>query len=413
MDMEVETAFSEIEKHVEENYEEITKNVALKGFRKGKIPKSIFIKNFGEEYLFHEALYPVLNATYETLLKEENIEAVSAPYEVDVKELAKPNPVKFSFKVDILPEVKLKKYKGLKAKLASAEVTDADIEQELDSLKKNYMTLEESDKAIAEGNLVEHILECADDKGEQVESLCKDGYITKIGSEFISAEFEQSLIGLAKDEEKEFSITVKKDYGEKELAGKKLTFKTKITKIHAEQYPELDDEFIKKVSGKETLVQFKEDRKAQLVENKAQSVENDFLNELMEELVKENKLAVPPAMVDKEVENMISSFELDLQQRYKTNLTDYLKMINKTADELKEEYRDNSEKRVKVNLLMAEVVKQEKIEASDEEVEKSLGDAVPEQYKDNEAVRSYYKSMMVDQIKRDKAIALLKETAKK
>jgi len=411
--MEAEAEFTEIEQYIDKNYQELVKDVKLDGFRTGKIPKQIFVKRFGEEYLHHQAIYPVLNQTYEDIIKDQDLKVISSPYEVDVKELKTGEPLKFTFKVDVMPEVKLKKYKGLKAKKADVALDKNELEDILKNLQKNYMSLEESKEKITDSNIVEHTLEATDSEGNKPDAYNKDSFITKIGSKFMGEEFEKNLIGMKIADEKEFSITFPKDHQDKDIADKEIAFKIKITKVHQEKLPELTDEFIKKISGKETLEKFKTERKNELLEQKERTTEEDFVNELMEQLIKENKLDVPPAMIDKEVENIMSNFSMDLQQKYKTNIDDYLKMINKTTDELKQEYRENAEKRVKINLLLEEIIKSEKIEATDEEIEKSLTDMVPQQHQDNEAIKNYYREMMKGQIARDKALAMIKESSKK
>jgi len=413
VNMEAETEFADIEKYIDENYEDLVKDVKLDGFRKGKVPKQVFIKKFGEDYLHHQAIYPVLNQSYQNILKEENLNVVSAPYDVDVKELKKGEPLQFTFKVDVLPEIKLKKYKGLKAAREAAAIDDKEIDKMLENLQKNYLNLEETEEAITDTCIIEHELAAEDSEGNKPEAYNKAVFITKTGTGFLGQDFEKNLIGLKKGAEKEFSSNIPEDHQDKDIAGKELNFKVKINKVHREVLPELNDEFIKKVSGKESLEEFKKERKEQMLEQKEKESEDNFVNELMEQLLKENKFDVPPAMIDKEVDNIMNSFAMDLQQRYKTNLDDYLKMINKSHDDLKAEYRENAEKRVKINLLLEEIIKAEKIEATDEEVEKSLEDAVPEQYKGNDAIKNYYREMMKSQIARDKALAMLKETAKK
>jgi len=411
--IEAEADFAEVDKYIDENYDSIVKDVKLNGFRTGKIPRNIFIQKFGEEYLHHEALYPVINTSYEQILKDEALKVVSAPYDVDVKEIKKGEPVAFSFNVDVEPEVKLKKYKGIKATKESNEVTDKDIEAELDNMKKNYMSLEESTDEIKDSNIVEHTLVATDSDGKSIDIFTKDDFITKVGTGFISEEFDKNLIGLKKDESKTFEVKVKDDHSEKELAGKSLKFEVKVNKVHNEVFPEINDEFIKKVTGKESLAEYKKERMDQIKDIKEKEVDDKFTNDLMEELVSNNKFDIPPSMVDKEVENMINNFAMDLQQRYKTKMDDYLKMINKTIDDLKVEYKESAEKRVKINLILAKLIEQEKIEITDEELNKELDKNIPEEHKNNDAFKSYYQTIIKDSLLKEKAVELVKVNSKK
>jgi len=410
--MEVEIEFSELEKYIDEHFEELIQEVKMDGFRQGKIPRAVFVKKFGDEYLLYEAVNPVLDNTYKSLLKTENLKPVSAPYEVDIEEVKKGQPVKFTFKLDVEPEVKIKKFKGLKVKKDKVEVTAEDLAKDMENIIKNYMSLEESNEPISEGCMLEHSLITKTDKGEDLATYTKDYFVTKIGSHYFSAEFEKNLLGMKKDETKSFTAKVKDDHTDKNIAGQTLAFTTKINKVHKEKSPEINDEFIKKISGKDTVAEFNELRREQMLKDKEKIVEDKYVNDLMEALIEENGFDVPPAMINDEVTQMMHNFEYDLNNRYRINLEAYLKIINKSQEDLKKEYQDAAGKRVRINLIIKQLITQEKLEVSEDEIKAEVEKSLPEKMKDNASLRQYYHEAAKQDLLRNKALELIKNSAK-
>lgn len=400
---------------VDQAFKKVVKQVSIPGFRKGKVPRVIFNKNFGEESLYQDALDIVLPDAYAKAVEETGIEPVDTP-EIDIEQLEKGKEVIFTAKVTVKPEVKLGDYTGLEVEEKETTVTEEDVEAELKALQQRFAELvvkedgevEDGDTAMIdfEGFLNDEPFEGG--KGEN--------YALVIGSGSFIPGFEEQLIGAKKGEEKEIQVTFPEEYHAEDLAGKEVTFKVKINEIKEQQLPELDDEFAKDANEDvETLQELKETIKKDLKERKETDALNAKRDAVIEQAVNNSEIDLPEAMIETEVDRMLPEFEQRLQMQG-MNLELYYQLTASNEDALKEQMKEEAEMRVRTRLTLEAIAEAEKVEASDEELNEELTKIAEMYQTDAENVRNIYESQgylesLRDDLKARKAIDLLVEKA--
>ena len=352
-------------------FKKVVKTVQIPGFRKGKVPRKIFEKRFGVESLYQDAVDIVLPEAYMKAVEETGISPVDQP-EVDIEEIEKGKNLVFTAKVIVKPEVTLGEYKGLEVEEQSVEVTDEDVEQELEAQRQQHAELVVKEEGnVEEGDTVVMDFEGFMD-GEAFEGGKGENHSLEIGSEQFIPGFEEQLVGKETGEESEIEINFPEDYHAEELAGKKATFKVKIHEIKEKELPELDDEFAKDVDEEvETLDELKKKKKEQLEEQKKQDAENQKRETLIEQASNNAEVDIPEAMVNTELEQMIKEFEQRLQMQGMT-MEMYYQFSGQDENALKEQMREDAQKRVKTNLTLEAIVNEETIEVSQEDVDAEL-----------------------------------------
>ena len=356
---------------LDDAFKKVVKQVSIPGFRKGKIPRGLFEQRFGVEALYQDALDILLPVEYPKAVEEAGIEPVDRP-EIDVEKIEKGESLIFTAKVTVKPEVKLGEYKGLGIEKDDTTVTDEDVQNELKALQERQAELVVKEEgAVEEGNTVVLDFEGFVD-GEAFEGGKAENYSLEVGSGSFIPGFEDQLVGLEAGAEKDVEVTFPEEYHAEELAGKPAVFKVKIHEIKAKELPDLDDEFAKDIDEEvETLAELTEKTKKRLEEAK----ENEADAKLREELVlkaSENAEAdVPQAMIDTELDRMLKEFEQRLQMQG-MNLELYTQFSGQDEAALKEQMKEDAEKRVKSNLTLEAIAKAENLEVSDEEVEAEL-----------------------------------------
>jgi len=401
------------DKALDQAFKKVVKKINIPGFRKGRIPRPIFEQRFGVESLYQDAIDIVLPEAYEKAVEETGIEPVAAP-DINVEKIAKGEGVTFKVTVVVKPEVKLGQYKGLEVEKVETEVTDEDVQKELENLQKRHAELVVKEDAPAEnGDTVVIDFEGFVD-GVAFEGGKGENHPLELGSGSFIPGFEEQLVGMKAGEEKEINVTFPEEYHAEELAGKEATFKVKVHEVKGLVLPELDDDFAVDVDDEvETLDALKEKIKNRLKEEKEHEAKHKIENEVLEKASANAEMDIPEEMIDAEVERMVKEFDQRLQSQG-LNLELYTQFSGQTTDSLKEQMRSDAEKRVRVSLTLEAIVKAENIEVTDEEVEAEL-EKMSEAY-----------NIPVDQIKQllgsldnvrydlkmNKAIELLVETSK-
>ncbi|GGJ49552.1 trigger factor [Virgibacillus salexigens] len=367
----IEVSVEEFDKALDQAFKKVSKDVQIPGFRKGKIPRGIFEKRFGVEALYQDAVDIVLPDAYMQAVEETGIEPVAQP-DVDIDTIEKGQPLVFTAKVTVKPEVKLGEYKGLEVEDQSVEVTDEDVEQDLEHQREHHAELVVKEEGkIEEGDTAVIDFEGFVD-GEAFEGGKGENHSLEIGSGQFIPGFEEQLIGKETGEDTEVSVTFPEDYHAEDLAGKEATFKVKIHEVKYKELPELDDEFAKDLDDEvETLEELKSKKKEQLLEQKKQDVENQKRETLVEKASDNAEAEVPEAMVDTELDQMVKEFEQRLQMQGMT-LEMYSQFSGQDEAALKEQMREDAEKRVKTNLTLEAIVDEEGLEVSEEDVDAEL-----------------------------------------
>ncbi|AOS68847.1 trigger factor [Bacillus subtilis] len=356
---------------LDDAFKKVVKQVSIPGFRKGKIPRGLFEQRFGVEALYQDALDILLPVEYPKAVEEAGIEPVDRP-EIDVEKIEKGESLIFTAKVTVKPEVKLGEYKGLGIEKDDTTVTDEDVQNELKALQERQAELVVKEEgAVEEGNTVVLDFEGFVD-GEAFEGGKAENYSLEVGSGSFIPGFEDQLVGLEAGAEKDVEVTFPEEYHAEELAGKPAVFKVKIHEIKAKELPDLDDEFAKDIDEEvETLAELTEKTKKRLEEAKENEADAKLREELVLKASENAEIDVPQAMVDTELDRMLKEFEQRLQMQG-MNLELYTQFSGQDEAALKEQMKEDAEKRVKSNLTLEAIAKAENLEVSDEEVEAEL-----------------------------------------
>ncbi|NGZ77541.1 trigger factor [Saccharibacillus alkalitolerans] len=368
--LEVEVEAERVASALDKAFQKVVKQASVPGFRKGKVPRSIFEARFGVESLYNDAIDILLPEAYSEAVEEAGIFPVDRP-EIDIEQFGKGQALKFKAKVTVKPEVKLGEYKGVEVPVSEVSVTDEEIASELERLQSRHAELIVVDEeAAANGDVVS-----IDFDGyvgdEAFEGGKAENYSLELGSGSFIPGFEEQVVGMSTGDSKDVNVTFPEAYHAAELAGKEAVFKVKLHEIKRKQLPELDDEFAKDVSEFETLDEYKEDLKKQIADRKQRESDAAREGAVVEAVSANAEVEIPEAMVESEVENMMRDFDNRLRQQG-MNLEMYTSFSGQTAEDLRGQMKSDAEKRVRNNLVLEAIAKEESISASEEDVEKEL-----------------------------------------
>ena len=410
--LEITVEAEKFENAMKKVYFQNAKYFNIPGFRKGKAPMNIVEKYYGEQIFYEDAFNEVATEAYDEAIKENKIEAVSRP-EVDIAQMEKGKDLIFTAVVQTKPEVKLGKYKGVEIEKIEYKADKKAINHELGHMQEhNSRLITVDDRPLENGDTATIDFEGFVD-GVAFDGGKAEGHELEIGSGAFIPGFEEQLVGMEIDGEKEIKVTFPKEYFSKDLAGKDATFKVKLHEIKKKELPELDDEFAKDVSEFDTLEELKKSIKEKLTKNNEQRAKYETEDAAIKAVCEDSKLDIPSGMIELEIDNMLKDFEQRLAYQG-LNLEQYLKMLGKTEEEVRKEYEPQAIEAIKSRLVLEAVIKAEKIEASEEEVKakmeemaKSYGKDVEELSK-NENLKEY----LAEGIKSEKALEFIVANAK-
>ncbi|MCD8028287.1 MAG: trigger factor [Erysipelotrichaceae bacterium] len=351
----------------------LAKQVKIDGFREGHAPAKMVKARIGMARILEDAVEVILKDCFDDVFTKNNIMPVDQP-QADIDEINE-KVLKLKFTTTVAPEIKLGQYKGLDVVKEVAEVTDEEIDSELKNYQQQFAELVIKEEGTVEnGDSVVIDYEGFKDD-EPFDGGKAENYTLEIGSGSFIPGFEDQIIGMGIDEEKDLHLTFPEDYGAKDLAGQEVVFKVKVHEIKTKVLPEIDDELAKDVNkdGVETLDDLKQYISEQTKNRKQSEMDQKFYEDLRDALISSTPIDVPAVMVDKQLDSMMKDIEQSLSQQGIT-LDMYAQITGKTKDDMKEDYKEEAEKRVKYGLILDEVVKAENIEVSDEDVEKYFND---------------------------------------
>ena len=356
-------------KAIDNVFKQKQKTVKIDGFRKGKVPRDIYEKHFGKESLFLEAADSVLQQAYIQALTDSKLVPIIQP-SVDLTSIGEDH-VEFKFVITTKPTVKVKKYKGLGVKPKEVKVTKEEIDHEVSHLLEHYaeMKTKESGK-VEKGNIAIIDFEGFKD-GKPFDGGKGENYSLEIGSNTFIPGFEDGVIGMKVDEEKDIKLKFPKDYGAKDLAGKEVVFKVKVNEIKEKVSRELDEDFFEDL-GMEDVTNEKELKdkiKESLTSQKKLQAENEYLERLLEEISKNVEVDIPQQLVDNETKSLKDKFAHDLSHQG-INLDMYYQFTNSSEEDLMKELSKESYKNVLYRLMLEEIKNLEKIELEEKEVQK-------------------------------------------
>ena len=351
-------------------YEKNNKKAKIDGFRPGKAPYEIFVKHYGIENLFIDAADSCLQESYLKAITDSKLIPVTES-KVDIKEIDEEH-VEFIFTIITKPEIKIKKYEGLKIKKDKLEVKEEEIQDEIDHLLEQYAELVVKEGTVENGDTViidyEGFLDGVPFEGGKAEN-----YSLVIGSNTFIPGFEEQLIGMDKDSEKEIKVTFPEDYHAENLKGKETTFKVKVHEIKTKQNRELDDEFFEDLGmeGVNSLETLKESIKEHLEAHKKTDIENKFVDDMLDAISKQTEIDIPEEMVEDEINHLIKRFEEQLKYQG-VSLDLYYSLTKSTEKDLREQVEKEAFKNVLYRLILEELVKILEITVTDEEVDEEL-----------------------------------------
>ena len=410
----IEVPAEDVEKALQAAYLKERKRISLPGFRKGKVPRQMIEKMYGPEVFYDDAANHMISEAYGKAYDECELEIVSQP-KVEVTQLEKGKPFIFTAEVAVKPEVTLGEYKGLKVDKVSVEVTDEEVDAEIEKEReRNARTVEVTDRAVQDKDEVTLDFEGFVD-GEAFEGGKGEDYPLTIGSGAFIPGFEDQLIGAEIGKEMEVKVTFPEEYQAKELAGKEAVFKCTVKAIKAKELPELDDEFASDVSEEgETMDEYKAEVRGKIKERKEREAKEKKENQTVEQAVANAEIDLPEPMVDLQARQMADDFARRIMQQG-ISLEQYFQFTGLSEEKMMEELKPQAEKRIRTRLVLEAIVAAENIEVSDERLEeelKKMADAYQmEVDKLKEFMGENEKKQMKEDIAVQEAVTLITEAA--
>ncbi len=345
------------------------KKISIDGFRKGKVPRQVIEKIYGAGIFYEDAANQLLPKAYGDASEECGLEIVSMP-EIDVTQMEKGKEFIFTAKVAVRPEVELGKYIGVTVTKIDCTVTDEEIDEEIKSEQERNSRMVVVDRAIKDGDSAVIDFDGYMD-GKAFEGGKAENHTLVIGSGSFIPGFEDQLIGKKAEDEVEVNVTFPEEYHAKELAGKPAVFKVKIHEVKEKELPALDDEFAQDVSEFDTFDEYKASVKEKLEERKKDNARFTQEEEALAKIVDKSKMDVPEPMIETQVNNMVNEFAQRIQSQG-LSMDMYLQYSGADLDSLKEELRPEAIKNINNSLVLGQIVKEENIEATDEEFDKEI-----------------------------------------
>ena len=411
----IEVSADDFEKACNDAYNKNKSKISIPGFRKGKVPRQIIEKTYGPGVFYEDAADICIRNTYgEELDANKEIEVVSRP-EIEVTQCEKGKSFIYVASVALKPEVKLGKYKGVKIEKVSTEVTDADVDAEIEKERRaNSRTIVVEDRPVKDGDITVINFEGFVD-GVAFEGGKGENYPLTIGSGQFIPGFEEQLIGAKIGEDVEVNVTFPEDYQAEDLAGKAAVFKCKVNEIKETELPEADDEFASEVSDFDTIAEWKEDLMKSLTEKKVVSAKEEKENKALEAAVENAEMVIPDAMAEFECEQMINDYAMRLSQQG-LSIDQYLMFTGMDMDGLKAQMKPQAIKTIKSRLVLEAIVNEEKLEANDDEIDAEIA-KMAEMYgmeadKLRESIGDREKELMSKDVCLRKAVELVAAEAK-
>lgn len=385
--LKIEVPAEVFDKEVDQAYKRIAGQLVIPGFRKGKIPKTIIDSRLGKQAVHEEAIQKAIPHYYVDAVKGADIEPVDKP-EIDIVQVEENKPLIFTAKVTVKPEVKLGEYKGIEVEKPSVEPTEDEIKTQIENMKNNFASLEPvEDRPVNEGDFA-----LIDFEGfigdEPFEGGSSKDYLLEIGSGTFITGFEDQLVGVKKGEAKDIMVTFPEDYGSEELAGKEAKFKVTVKEIKDKKLPDLNDDFAKQV-GFDTVGELEADVKNKIAEVKEKYADTELKNRVVDVVTEAAEVDIPEAMVEQELDDMVEDFSSDVQRQGLT-LKKYFELTGMTAGDLRKEWRDRAEQRVKNRLVLEAIADAENIEAAQEDVDNEIKKAAEATGRDFEEIKQIF-----------------------
>ncbi len=398
----IEVPAEELDKALEAAFQKNKGKISVPGFRKGKVPRQMIEKMYGPEIFYEDAANTLIGPAYEKAVEECEEEIVSSP-KVEVTQIEKGKTFIFTAEVALKPEVKLGKYKGVTVEKLDIEVSEEEIDNEINKEREeNARTIAVEDRAVENGDMTVIDFEGFVD-GVAFEGGKGENYPLTIGSGSFIPGFEEQLIGAKLDEETEVNVTFPEDYHAENLAGKPAMFKVTVKEIKVKELPKLDDEFAQDVSEFDTLAEYKADIKKNLTEKKKDAAKKEKEMRAVDAAVENATMEIPELMVKTQVNRMVEDFAQRLQSQG-LSIDQYIKYVGGSPEQFIETMRPEALKRIKNGLVLEAVVKAEKIEVADADVEAEIEKMAAAYGMEVDKVKEFVGDEEKNQIRQDLAV---------
>ncbi len=409
----IEASAEDFEQAIEKAYQKNKNKLSIPGFRKGKVPRKMIEQMYGKEIFYEDAANIVIPSAYAKAVDECTEEIVSQP-EIDVVQAESGKPFIFTAEVALKPDVTLGKYKGIEIDKADTTVTDEEIDAAIDKERENNArTISVEDRAVKDGDMAVIDYEGFVD-GEAFDGGKGDNYPLTIGSNTFIPGFEEQLIGAELDKEVEVNVTFPEDYQESTLAGKPAVFKCTVREIKEKELPELDDEFASEVSEFDTLAEYREDVKKNLIEKKEEEAKAEKEDKVIEAIIADAQMDIPEAMLATQQRSMADDFAQRIQMQG-LSIDQYFQFTGLTKAAFLEQLKPQAEQRIKTRLVLEAVAKAENIEVSEEEYTAEIKKMAEAYHMDEDKVKEMIGDFEQRSIKEDirvkKALDLAVENA--
>ena len=404
----IEVDAEEFDAAMEKAYRKMRRNLRVPGFRPGKAPRKMIEGMYGPEVFYDEAVNFAAPDAYEAAVKEQELRVVGMP-EMKMDEMPTKEGFTFTATAPVYPEVTLGQYKGLSAPREEVVVTPEDVQERLDTLQDRNSRLISVDRPAENGDTVIIDFDGYMD-GKRFDGGKGENYSLELGSGSFVPGFEEQVVGMSADEEKDLDITFPQDYAP-ELAGKDVVFRVKVHEVKKKDVPELDDEFAKDVSEFDTLDELKADLEKQIREGRERGAQQAFEDELLTQVAENITADVPDALVDAQARQFMRNLQ---SQVYAQGLTyeQYQQMMGTDDEKLMETAREPALKQVRMDLAIGAIIDAEKLEASDEDVAAEYEKLAEDSGMDVESIKKYYDEERVrEQVLTKKAIAVVADSA--
>ena len=404
----IEVGAQEFEAAVEKAYQKMRRKINVPGFRPGKAPRKIIEGMYGAEVFYEEAINIAFPEAYEAAVKEQELQVVGYPA-VEVEGQVTKDGFTFKATVPVYPEVTLGQYKGLSAEKEEVKVSASDVDTRLKALADRNTRLVSVDREAKEGDTAVIDFEGFLD-GKPFDGGKGENYSLELGSHTFIPGFEEQVVGMKAGDEKDLHVTFPEDYHQ-DLAGKAVVFKVKVHEVKEKEVPAMDDEFAKDVSEFDTLKDLKADLKKKITAEREDTAKRAFEDALMEQVAEGITADVPDAMVEAQARQFLDNFKMQ-QAQQGIKYDEYMKATGMDESKLVEDAKEPALKQVRMDLAMAAIIKEENIDATDEEVEAEFQKMADQYGMDLETVKKYLQADQVkDQLKSQKAIAVVADSA--
>jgi len=412
-EIEVEVSVEEMRNYVEQTVKKISREIKIDGFRPGKIPAEVIEQRIGKTEIYQGAGELAINKTYSKIIKENKLEVIGQP-KVDVTKIASGNPLEYKIVLTVLPQVKLGDYTKIKGKLKKEEIKNERVESELKKIQKSRAKFITTKEPSAKGDRVEIDFESRLG-GVKIEGGESKNHPLIIGENKFVPGFEENLIGLKENEEKKFNVVFPNDYYKKELAGKNIDFKVKMKLVQKVELPKLDDKFAQKLGNFSSLENLRASVKEGLEIEEENKARDELREKIVDQILANSEMEVPDLLVEHELDSMVGEMENNVV-RTGIEFEKYLENLKITRDSLRQGWREKAKRKVKLNLVMREINKKEKIKIDEEKIKERI-DLMLKSYSNQEELkkidprrfREYVEEIMI----KEKIFKMLEEIAAK